>query len=342
MCTNLYSSCDLFYVFRFIIKCTKGETMTEEIAITEEKEVPAIGGLAVEQYGGISVLAVTEKQEQILVEPVKISEIEIKPTGEIYMCHIQYRRRLNKAFGIGQWALKPVGGFVKTQKSNFGKTQQTVCREYALYISGKFAASAIGEATYIEENMQMTWSDACEATKSNAIMRCCKDIGIGLEMWDKKFTEQFKKEHCVCVFRKGSPKTHWRLKESEPFYDETGKPAGKPETRPPQPIVPETIQAKTSIVSVSKEVTKNKTGGDSSTVFRLSDKEGAVYSTNKEDFVTLAKSAKDSGMMILLTHRNDGVKTIENIEIIEPDLDINSKAGLAGLQEASDALTGKE
>jgi len=131
---------------------------------------------------------------------------------------------LNAAFGIGQWALKPIGGFIKTQKSNYGgKTQQTVCREYAMYISGKFAASAIGEATYIEENMQMTWSDACEATKSNAIMRCCKDIGIGLEMWDRKFTEQFKKEHCVCVFRKGSPKPHWRLKDSEPFHDEAGK-----------------------------------------------------------------------------------------------------------------------
>jgi len=314
--------------------------MTEEIAITEEKEVSVLGGIAIEQYGGISVLAVTEKQSEILIKPVEISEIDIKPTGEIYMCHIQYRRRLNAAFGIGQWALKPIGGFIKTQKSNYGgKTQQTVCREYAMYISGKFAASAIGEATYIEENMQMTWSDACEATKSNAIMRCCKDIGIGLEMWDRKFTEQFKKEHCVCVFRKGSPKPHWRLKDSEPFHDEAGKPAGKPETRPPQAIVPETIQVKTSIVSVMKEVSKGKTG-DNLTRFVLADKAHNVFSTTKEEFLTLAKTAKDAGLMILLTHKNDIAKTIVDIEILEPDLDINSPAGLAGLQEASDALTG--
>ncbi|QGH73378.1 MAG: genome maintenance MGM101-like protein [Podoviridae sp. cty5g4] len=308
--------------------------MTEEIAMAEEKEVPVIGGLAVERYEGISVLPVTDKQAEILIKPVEISEIEIKPTGEIYICHIQYRRRLNAAFGIGQWALKPIGGFIKTQKNHFGKIQQTVCREYALYIAGKFAASAIGEATYIEENMQMTWSDACEATKSNAIMRCCKDIGIGLEMWDKKFSEQFKKVYCVCVFRKGSTKPHWRLKTSEPFYDETGRPAGKPETKTPQPIVPETIQVKTSIVSVAKTKT-----GDLVT-FKMSDKDGVVYSTTKEGFVTLAKSAKDASLLILLTHKNDAAKTIENIEILEPDLDINSPAGLADLQKASNALTG--
>jgi len=314
--------------------------MTEEIAITEEKEVSVLGGIAIEQYGGISVLAVTEKQSEILIKPVEISEIDIKPTGEIYMCHIQYRRRLNAAFGIGQWALKPIGGFIKTQKSNYGgKTQQTVCREYAMYISGKFAASAIGEATYIEENMQMTWSDACEATKSNAIMRCCKDIGIGLEMWDRKFTEQFKKEHCVCVFRKGSPKPHWRLKDSEPFHDEAGKPAGKPETRPPQAVVPKTIPVKTSIVSAVKEVIKNNTGGPDAYLYRMSDKV-ATYTTDREEFKALAKTAKDAGLMILLTHKNDIAKTIVDIEILEPDLDINSPAGLAGLQEASDALTG--
>jgi len=307
------------------------EMTTEELVVTKEKEI-----FAVERYEGISALPVTEKQARILIKPVETSEIEIKPTGEIYLCHIQYRRRLNAAFGIGQWALKPIGGFVKTQKNNFGKTQQTVCREYALYIAGKFAASAIGEATYIEENMQMTWSDACEATKSNAIMRCCKDIGIGLEMWDKKFSEQFKKEHCVRVFRKGN--AVWRLKTSEPFHDETIKPAGKPETRPPQPIAPETVQIKTSIFSVVKEVTKNKTGADTF-LFKLSGKDG-TYSTTKEGFVALAKSAKDAGLMILLTHKNDIQKTIENIEIFEPDLDINSPAGLAGLQDASDALTG--
>lgn len=326
--------------------------MGDKIAVKGVGEVAEIQemietGVSIERYEGISGLSVSEKQSEILLEPVKISEIEIKPTGEIYMCHVQYRRRLNAAFGIGQWALKPVGGFIKTSKTNFGKTQQTVCREYSLHINGRFAASAIGEATYIEENQQMTWSDACEATKSNALMRCCKDIGIGLEMWDRKFVEQFKRENCIQVWRKGSQKPQWRLKTSEPFYDETqaGAPVSvKPETKPPQTISmdtaeAETVQVKTSIVAVKKELKKSKTGKEF-TVYHLSDKDGNIYDTSKEPFVNLCKSAKDAGLEILLTHKNDNYKTVVNIEILEPDLDLDSPVGIAGLQEASDALTG--
>ena len=317
--------------------------MTQELVVQTEGGAEGVqSGTFMERYEGISILAVTEKQSEILLEPVTISEIEIKPTGEIYMCHIQHRRRLNAAFGIGQWALKPVGNFIKTSKTNYGKTSQTVCREYALYIAGTFAASAIGEATYIEENQQMTWSDACEATKSNALMRCCKDVGIGLEMWDRKFSEQFKKDNCVQVWRKGAQKPQWRLKTSEPFYDETnsGQPtSGKPATKTPQSTASETTQVKTNIVSVNKETKKNKAGHDF-VCYRLHDKDGNVYNTTKEEFVTLSKSAKGAGLEILLTHKNDAYKTIDNIEIIEPDLNIDSPAGLAGLQEASDALAG--
>lgn len=319
--------------------------MGEEIAVKEsgvEMQAMIEPGVSLERYEGISGLEVSGEQSAILLGPVTISEIEIKPTGEIYMCHIQHRRRLNAAFGIGRWALKPVGGFIKTSKTNYGKTQQTVCREYALHIAGKFAASAIGEATYIEENQQMTWSDACEATKSNALMRCCKDIGIGLEMWDRKFVEQFKRDNCIQVWRKSGQKPQWRLKTSEPFYDETqtGQSASsKPATQAPQSTAPETVQVKTNIVSVSKETKKNKSGKDFF-VYHLSDKDGNVFSTTKEEFITLSKSAKDAGLEILLTHKNDSYKTIEDIQLIEPDLDIDSPKGITGLQEASDALTG--
>lgn len=115
--------------------------------------------------------------------------------------------------------------------------------------------------------------------------------------------------------------------------------SSKPATQTPQSTVSETIQVKTEIVSVSKETKKNKAGHDF-VCYKLSDKEGNIYNTTKEGFVTLAKSAKDAGLQILLTHKNDGYKTIENIEIVEPDLDIDSPKGIAGSQEASDALAG--
>ena len=200
----------------------------EMIAKTENIE---IGTTAAEVFVGISMLDISRDISDKLLLPVKVEEVEIKPTGEIYLSHVRYRRMLNEAFGMGNWALRPLGGFVKTGN--------IVCREYALYIRGKYAASAIGEQAYLESNAMMTWSDACEATKSNVIMRCCKDLGIGLEMWDKKFVEKFKKDFCCQVWRKETKKPQWRLIESNPFFDETGivDPTKKqvPATRPPMP-----------------------------------------------------------------------------------------------------------
>lgn len=121
--------------------------------------------------------------------------------------------------------------------------------------------------------------------------------------------------------------------------DEKPRSSSKPSTKPPQTVPTETVQVKTNIVAVSRETKKAKTGKEF-VVYHLTDKDNNVYDTTKEQFVTLCKSAKDAGLEVLLTHKNDSYKTVVNIEILEPDLDMDSPVGIAGLQEASDALTG--
>jgi len=39
-----------------------------------------------------------------------------------------------------------------------------------------------------------------EGCKSNAIMRCCKDLGVASELWDPRFIRKFKKEYCTEQF----------------------------------------------------------------------------------------------------------------------------------------------
>lgn len=34
-----------------------------------------------------------------------------------------------------------------------------------------------------------------EGCKSNALMRCCKDLGISSQLWDPHFIRDFKKKH---------------------------------------------------------------------------------------------------------------------------------------------------
>lgn len=36
---------------------------------------------------------------------------------------------------------------------------------------------------------------ATEGCKSNALMRCCKDLGIASELWDPRFIKRFLLEH---------------------------------------------------------------------------------------------------------------------------------------------------
>lgn len=301
------------------------------VKLTQEE----IGNIAPDIFAGISTLDIPKDISDKLTQPVKMEDIEIKPTGEIYLSHVRYRKMLNDAFGMGNWSLRPLGGFVKTGS--------VVCREYALYIKGKYAASAIGEQNYIESNAQMTWSDACEATKSNVIMRCCKDLGIGLEMWDKKFVVKFQKEFCVQVWRKPKQgkenKPQWRLKESEPFFDETGivdpnkkqVPAStgayspkqeQPATLPhlEEPCI--SAGAIGMITGIRKETKTNRKTKQEFVVFHIKLDNNIEYTASgadAESTMNFANDARKNGLKVTLKTKGDTYNTITEIDTVEPD-----------------------
>lgn len=58
-----------------------------------------------------------------------------------------------------------------------------ITREYALYAHGRFVAQAMGEHTFYSRT-NLSYGKACESAKSNALMRCCKDLGVASELWD--------------------------------------------------------------------------------------------------------------------------------------------------------------
>ncbi|CAG8735164.1 17740_t:CDS:2, partial [Racocetra fulgida] len=55
---------------------------------------------------------------------------------------------------------------------------------------------ARGEQDYFDSSGLAT---ATEGAKSNALMRCCKDLGIASELWDPTFIRDFKKRYCEDV-----------------------------------------------------------------------------------------------------------------------------------------------
>ncbi len=194
--------------------------MANNIPSTEVKEAPAIqdqgkkeiqpkrGSLDFqEQIFELIPLAgtmdVNEEQKKILFAPVNEEDVEIRADGLVYLPWMEYVSRLRDAFALG-WAIIPQGG-AKLQDNK-------VMWAFWLIINGKPAGFAVGEQEYQPTNARMTYGDALEGAKSNALMRLCKGIGISLELWrpsfvrawKEKFAEQYKDEKKGMLWRKKS------------------------------------------------------------------------------------------------------------------------------------------
>jgi hypothetical protein len=83
----------------------------------------------------------------------------------------------------------------------------------------RFIAQARGECQYFSEETIPTAGEGC---KSNALLRCCKDLGIASELWDPRFIREFKKAHCreLWVEHVVNKKKRqiWTRKDGEPAY----------------------------------------------------------------------------------------------------------------------------
>ena len=51
---------------------------------------------------------------------------------------------------------------------------------------------ARGEQDYFSPESIPTAAEGC---KSNALMRCCKDLGVASELWDPRFIRKFMSQH---------------------------------------------------------------------------------------------------------------------------------------------------
>jgi len=161
-------------------------------------------------YFGLAAQPFSKEIAAILLAPLDINDVEMKPDGIIYLPEIKYRRILNYAFGPGAWGMAPRG------ETNVGP--KVVSREYGLVCLGRLVAVARGQNEYYDPSAVPNATEAC---KSNALMRCCKDLGIASELWDPRFIREFKAKYCIEVFTEHLPtkkkRKLWRRKDSPKF-----------------------------------------------------------------------------------------------------------------------------
>ena len=188
------------------------ELIPKEESLSAKKEVKEsilVSGVQQEMEKLIpfaGTIEITEDQKKILFAPVKEESIEIRSDGLVYLPWMEYVSRLRDAFGIS-WAIipygmpKPLGGFLYWP--------------FYLMIQGKLAGFAIGEQEYPPPgNLRMTYGDATEGAKSNALMRLCKGIGISLELWKPSFVRGWKEKYGE-TYTDDKGKTKWRKKNGK-------------------------------------------------------------------------------------------------------------------------------
>ncbi|KAK3747038.1 hypothetical protein QZH41_017816 [Actinostola sp. cb2023] len=167
-----------------------------------------------EGYNGAGLIPFDANVSEILMAPINEQEVEIKPDGLIYLPEIKYRRILNKAFGPGGWALIPRGDSLQFQSEK--DNSQLIVREYALFCFGRYVSQTAGEHTFYSAG-NMVYGKAMEAAKSNALMRCCKDLGVSSELWDPQFIIKWKEKYAVVTWcenvKNKEKKKMWRRKD---------------------------------------------------------------------------------------------------------------------------------
>ena len=166
----------------------------EQLMAAVQRAAPtklALTGEPSVSIAAMGTLKLSDKQIKALRRKVEDLEVDWKPLRrdgppEIpYLSHNGYRDRLDAAFGLGGWAMAPAGS--PQEKDN------VVYAPWALVIGGSARYYAWGEQAYDPKNRQMTYGDAIEGTKSSAIVRVGKELGIARDLWNRRYLAGLKR-----------------------------------------------------------------------------------------------------------------------------------------------------
>lgn len=190
-------------------------------------------------FEGMAEGAFDEKAIAVLKEPVDPRLVEVKPDGIVYLPWTWYADRLNRAFGQGAWTIVPrdKAQIMGSHVIYFG----------ALYVQKRFIREAAGECEYRANNPNMSYAACFEGAFSDCIVRCCKILGIGKELWDPTWREAWLAEWALKAWAKkkdpgDKPKPYYWRKDRERPWQVEG--AATPARNPPPgaPRLPEVPQ----------------------------------------------------------------------------------------------------
>lgn len=178
----------------------------------------------------------TEEQSAKLTRNFDDLQCEIRPDGIIYIPAALIRMRFIEVLGPSGFSII----LLRDLQEPFG--QNGVKRYYdgGLYIDGYFSARSMGEGIYNKDDPNTSQASALESAKTDCFVRCAKDMGVGLQVFDPSYIRYWQKKYAVKVWvveeKNGQKKktVKWRRCDVDPFYNETDAPATSPTVPVPE------------------------------------------------------------------------------------------------------------
>ena len=180
------------------------------------------------------------EQAAILRSPLQRDEVEILPTGILYLPWVSVELRLQVALGAGGYRFMSVGEIGIEHSRTYDVVMQSWALEASFGVEWIELGRALGRARYYPNNPQIDRGDVVESAKSNAVKKIGKRLGIGLELKSPPWRRRYRDTYCLAVYvhvrkRHKTPdgewhettkrEVHWRKHEEfggEPFAGELG------------------------------------------------------------------------------------------------------------------------
>ncbi|KAJ3213159.1 hypothetical protein HDU67_003212 [Dinochytrium kinnereticum] len=144
-------------------------------------------------YDGVGIAPYPPETIKILSSPIQGKDLDVDEVrGWLYMKKSRYIELLDKAFGKDGWTMQPRGPLRFTSP-----TGKTAFRTYVLYVQGRFVSEAIGDRE-VEKNYagkEVNVDEVEERCQYAGMVRCCKDLGIASELWDKAVVDGLRSKY---------------------------------------------------------------------------------------------------------------------------------------------------
>ena len=188
---------------------------------SQQMRLNAISALAAKAYAGASQLILTSEEQAALLAPVPDQYIHGGAGGKadlLYVEHTYIRRLFNKVFGVGQWSIiildRWVDHFAPENKKPFAR----VYVDAMLLVRGYRAAEASDCAEFYPHNPMDDFATTLEKAKSGVLGRLAKELGVGLELWDKGFAQEFRNRQGRSAQPAPQEGPQWTAKSEELRY----------------------------------------------------------------------------------------------------------------------------